>query len=96
MTVNIATGSIYLIWTMLSFLLWRKRRDKDLLWFIWLGAIGLVAEVADFLLRYVFYAPSSLLFYGGLFLFCFGVIAILILVWIGFRMLMKRKNSKQP
>jgi len=82
-----------LIWAIYSVPLWKERKDRDALWFIWLGAIGFVAEVINFTLRYVVHAPPEILLLSSLGVFIFGIVALLIVFRIAFKMLMRRRKK---
>lgn len=82
-------GTIFIVWAVLSFSAWRKRKDAAYLWFLWLGVIGVCGDIISLLLKYVFHAPAGVISLYGLFLLGFGIVAILILTWIGFKMLIQ-------
>jgi hypothetical protein len=83
----------YLVGAVLSVVLWKQNEDDDLLWCIWLGAIGCVAETTDLILRLCFQPPSSVLFISASLRLLFGVVAITTLLWIGLKMLIRQKNK---
>jgi hypothetical protein len=85
-------GTIFIVWAVLSLSLWRKRKDADYLWFLWFGVIGVCGDIVSLLLKYVIHAPVGVISLYGLLLLGFGVVAILILAWIGFKMLIGRRN----
>ena len=93
MSSNLILAFIYIVWAMLSYSLWRKNKDGDLLWFIWFGAIGFFAESADFVLKHFFQPPSSVLLISASARLVFTIMAVSILILIGFRMLIKSQSK---
>jgi hypothetical protein len=82
----------FLLWSIASLSLWTERKgDRDLLLLVWFGAIGFFAEFIDYLLRYIFYAPLNILSFIASFLLVFNIIFVLMVLWVGFKMLVKKK-----
>jgi hypothetical protein len=86
MKIELVYALLALVWAIINFSFWTKRKDKDLLWLAWIGAIGFLAESSNYFFRYIFYAPSTLAAIN-LFLMIFGPASLLVLVWIGYKML---------
>ncbi len=58
---NIVFGICYLVWGMFCLSIWQKSRDKNFLLLVWLSAIGFLAELIDYFLRYVSNASTQIL-----------------------------------
>lgn len=81
-------------WSVLSFVLWRKNKDRDLLWFAWTGALTFLAVVIDFLMRNVFNFPQPIPLISDVLAFVSASISIILLLWIVSKMLTRRWSGK--
>jgi len=90
MNAKLIYSILYFIGSVTCFSVWKKYKDKDWLWFVWLATIGGSIELINYFLS-IFNASPNIIFIGAIFIRIFALIEILVLAWIGFKMLMRNR-----
>ena len=85
---------IFALWNVLC---WKKSKDKDLLWYLAVGIIGLVAElIYEYLI--LSSAPQQTLSMANTVFYVFDRIGAIVFIWVIIRRLIKsgHKSDRDP
>ena len=85
METKLTFGLLYLMGAVICFNIWEKQRDKDWLWFAWLGVVGGFVELLGHFIGRTIDVSSDIVRASNYLIRAFSIALILILAWIVFR-----------
>lgn len=84
---------LYLAWGIASLVFWKKERDQDYLWFIWIGCVGFIIELLSYLANAI-HAPLYLISLGNLAVLIFVPVSIILMAILGFRIVNRKSGNR--
>jgi hypothetical protein len=82
MNSQLLYGSISLLLGIYSFITWRKSKDKDFLWLMWVAFANFLIEIVGYIVLLIVPPSSYIISIDNVVLLVVGPIMILLTLWL--------------